>query len=61
MKRKHFKCRDTPCGYPKKLIINLIIKNMEKTVETKNCKQCNIEFTISDKELEFYKKISPKF
>ncbi len=34
---------------------------MEKTVETKNCKQCNIEFTISDKELEFYKKISPKF
>ena len=34
---------------------------MEKTVEIKKCKQCNEEFKITDKDLEFYKKISPKF
>ncbi len=32
----------------------------EKIVETKNCKQCNIQFNITDKDLEFYRKISPK-
>ena len=28
---------------------------------TKVCKQCNIKFDITDKDLEFYEKISPKF
>lgn len=26
----------------------------EKIVEIKNCKQCNISFDITDKDLEFY-------
>ena len=34
---------------------------MEKTIQTKTCKQCNIKFEITNKDLEFYKKISPKF
>ena len=34
---------------------------MEKTVETKICKQCSISFDITDKDLEFYEKISPIF
>jgi len=34
---------------------------MKKIVEIKICKQCNIEFKITNKDLEFYKKISPKF
>ena len=29
--------------------------------ETKQCKQCQKEFTVADEDLEFYKKISPKF
>ncbi|MCX6809234.1 MAG: hypothetical protein NTZ65_00540 [Candidatus Berkelbacteria bacterium] len=29
--------------------------------ETKNCKQCQKQFTIEDDDLEFYKKISPTF
>ena len=33
----------------------------EKTVETKKCKQCNISFDITDKDLEFYEKVSPIF
>ncbi len=33
----------------------------EKIVENKQCKKCNSEFRITDKDLEFYKKISPKF
>jgi hypothetical protein len=33
----------------------------EKVVETKICKKCNTKFDITDKDLEFYKKISPKF
>ena len=33
----------------------------EKIVETKNCKQCNISFSITDKDIEFYDKVSPKF
>ena len=33
----------------------------EKTVETKQCKQCNLTFNITDKDLEFYDKISPVF
>jgi len=34
---------------------------MEKIVESKNCKQCDINFNITDKDLEFYKKVSPVF
>ena len=34
---------------------------MEKIVETKHCKQCNSSFEITDKDLEFYDKVSPKF
>ncbi len=33
----------------------------EKIIQTKTCKHCNIEFNITDKDLEFYKKVSPKF
>ncbi len=34
---------------------------MEKIIEHKQCRQCQVEFTITDKDLEFYKKISPVF
>jgi hypothetical protein len=27
----------------------------------KNCKKCSIKFEITDSDLEFYKKVSPKF
>ncbi|MDD2870807.1 MAG: hypothetical protein PHS49_02355 [Candidatus Gracilibacteria bacterium] len=30
----------------------------ENTIETKNCKHCNISFDITDKDLEFYEKVS---
>ena len=33
----------------------------EKIVEGKACTQCNVEFQITDKDLEFYEKISPVF
>ncbi len=33
----------------------------EKVVETKVCKHCNSSFDITDKDLEFYDKISPVF
>ena len=33
----------------------------EKIVENKQCKHCDIIFEITDKDLEFYDKISPKF
>jgi len=33
----------------------------EKIVETKPCKQCGISFDITDKDREFYDKISPVF
>jgi hypothetical protein len=33
----------------------------EKIVETKICKQCNSSFEITNKDLEFYDKISPNF
>jgi len=33
----------------------------EKIIETKVCKQCNTNFEITDKDLEFYDKISPIF
>ena len=34
---------------------------MEKVIEIKNCKQCNARFEITDKDLEFYEKVSPIF
>ncbi|MDD2870806.1 MAG: hypothetical protein PHS49_02350 [Candidatus Gracilibacteria bacterium] len=33
----------------------------EKTIQTKTCKHCNISFDITDKDLEFYEKVSPIF
>nr|MDD3720588.1 hypothetical protein [Candidatus Gracilibacteria bacterium] len=33
----------------------------EKVVETKICKHCNSKFEITDKDLEFYEKVSPVF
>jgi len=33
----------------------------EKIINTKQCKSCNIEFNITDKDVEFYEKISPVF
>ena len=34
---------------------------MEKIIEAKQCRKCNSNFEITDKDLEFYKKISPVF
>ncbi len=34
---------------------------MEKIIQTKQCKQCWASFEITDKDLEFYDKISPVF
>ena len=34
---------------------------MEHIIETKVCKQCQIDFSITDKDLEFYEKVSPIF
>jgi len=33
----------------------------EEIVETKTCQKCRVSFDITDKDLEFYGKISPKF
>ncbi len=33
----------------------------EKTIQTKTCKHCNSNFEITDKDLEFYNKVSPVF
>jgi hypothetical protein len=33
----------------------------EKIVETKTCKHCNTLFEITNKDLEFYEKVSPVF
>jgi len=33
----------------------------EKTIQTKQCRHCNSSFDITDKDLEFYEKISPVF
>jgi len=33
----------------------------EKIVETKICRQCKASFDITDKDLEFYEKVSPIF
>ena len=37
------------------------MQNIEKTVKTKSCKHCNIAFSITDKDVEFYEKVSPVF
>ncbi len=31
----------------------------EKTIQTKNCKHCNSNFEITNKDMEFYNKVSP--
>jgi hypothetical protein len=33
----------------------------EKVVETKICKHCEVSFEITDKDIEFYEKVSPIF
>ncbi|MDD5769471.1 MAG: hypothetical protein PHE25_00740 [Candidatus Gracilibacteria bacterium] len=33
----------------------------EKLIEIKTCKQCNSSFEITDRDLEFYEKVSPSF
>ena len=33
----------------------------EKTIETRSCKNSSVEFAITDKDIEFYEKISPVF
>jgi hypothetical protein len=33
----------------------------EKVVETKVCRHCSCQFDITDKDLEFYEKVSPSF
>ncbi|MDD5770497.1 MAG: hypothetical protein PHE25_06005 [Candidatus Gracilibacteria bacterium] len=33
----------------------------EKIIETKTCKQCNASFEITNKDVEFYEKVSPVF
>jgi hypothetical protein len=33
----------------------------EKIIETKTCKHCEARFEITDKDLEFYEKVSPIF
>ncbi|EKE26473.1 MAG: hypothetical protein ACD_4C00272G0001, partial [uncultured bacterium (gcode 4)] len=35
--------------------------NTERIIETKICKHCHINFDITDRDLEFYDKISPSF
>ena len=32
---------------------------MEQVIENKSCKQCQISFEITDRDLEFYEKVSP--
>jgi len=34
---------------------------MERIIETKQCKNCQIGFSITDRDLEFYDKVSPIF
>jgi len=34
---------------------------MENIVEIKSCRNCQIEFSITDTDLEFYEKVSPVF
>jgi hypothetical protein len=39
----------------------MIEKVIEKVIETKVCKHCSVKFAITDKDLEFYNKVSPIF
>ena len=34
---------------------------MEKIIETKICRHCSVKFDITDKDLEFYDRVSPVF
>ena len=44
-----------------KKIYLIMLLNMEKVVEIKTCRKCNSNFGITDKDLEFYNKVSPIF
>jgi hypothetical protein len=55
------KCKGRPMCLPERFINIIIINMQEKVIETKVCKQCNSNFEITDKDLEFYDKISPSF
>ncbi|EKD44683.1 MAG: hypothetical protein ACD_71C00045G0004, partial [uncultured bacterium (gcode 4)] len=33
----------------------------ERLVETKTCRHCSVSFPITEKDLEFYDKVSPVF
>lgn len=37
------------------------IPSVEKLIETKSCRHCSVSFPITDKDLEFYEKVSPVF
>ncbi|MDC0506165.1 nucleotidyltransferase [Candidatus Gracilibacteria bacterium] len=37
------------------------MKDVEKIIETKSCQKCQVSFDITDKDLEFYDKVSPVF
>ena len=39
----------------------IAVQNGEKILEWKKCPSCDQEFAITDKDLEFYAKISPVF
>ncbi|HRI36436.1 MAG TPA: zinc-ribbon domain containing protein [bacterium] len=39
----------------------MLIPPGESVVETKSCKVCSANFVITDKDLEFYDKVSPVF
>lgn len=33
----------------------------EHLIELRTCRQCSMEFPITDKDMEFYEKVSPRF
>ena len=41
-------------------ILNTILMG-EKIVENKTCKNCQMGYSITDRDLEFYDKVSPVF
>ena len=49
----------------RKKILNAIninsLSNMEKVIETKACALCSASFDITDRDMEFYDKVSPVF
>jgi len=45
----------------KEKLYSYLIKIMEKIIETNQCKKCSDIFKITDKDLEFYDRVSPIF